>query len=320
MALEKCWLIFGVMPGNFDKEKFSRFWRRVVELTLKKDLFFNASAITFNLIICAVPFTLILISILGYILSIDAAFDELVRYGRELLPSFTFETQSGDVVEGAVTLERLIMPLVTGRRIFGIVGLVILVVFAQGLFHTLKHVLFHVFDIEDRKHPVIELIYNFFTFGVVGGVFIFFSMSIYIITLFTTNQITIPYTDYVIEFGWFYELFTTVLPVIFTLLLFYIIYRYISEKRLEKRVALIGATVYTALFEIARMGVSVYLEYAFTAYQHLYQGYTAMIILGLWIFYSGVLFVVGAVIARAYREIYMADRPAIEKNPYTAIS
>ena len=100
----------------------------------------------------------------------------------------------------------------------------------------------------------------------------------------------------------------------------YIIYRYISEKRLEKRVALIGATVYTLLFEIARLGLSLYLEYAFTAYQHLYQGYTALIMLGLWVFYSGILFIIGAIIARAYREIYMADQPAIEKNPYTAIS
>jgi YihY family inner membrane protein len=308
------------MPGYLNKVKFKRFWQRIFELVWKKDLFFNSSAITFNLFICAVPFTLILISILGYILSIDAAFDELVRYGRELLPSFTYETQSGDVVEGAITLERLIMPLVSGRQLFGIIGLVILVFFAQGLFHTLKHVLFQVFDIEERKHPVIEFIYNFFTFGVIGGVFIFFTMTISLVTLFTTNQIIIPYTDYVIELNWVIELFTKLLPVIFTFLLFYIIYRYISEKRLEKQVALIGAAVYTTLFEIARLGVSFYLEYAFTAYQYLYQGYTALIILGLWVFYSAMLFVVAAIVARAYKEIYMADHPSIEKNPYTAIS
>jgi YihY family inner membrane protein len=308
------------MPGYFDKGKLKRFWQRVFDLIWKKDLFFNASAITFNLFICAVPFTLILISILGYILSIDAAFNELVRYGRELLPSFTFETQSGDVVEGAVTLERLIMPLVSGRRLFGIIGLTILIFFAQGLFHTLKHVLFQVFDIEERKHPVIEFIYNFFTFGVIGGVFIFFTMAISLISLFTTNQVIIPYTDYVIELNWMIEMFTKLLPVVFTFLLFYIIYRYISEKRLDKKTAFVGAVVYTSLFEIARLGVSLYLEHAFTAYQYLYQGYTALIILGLWVFYSAVLFVVAAIIARAFKEVYMADQPTIEKNPYTAIS
>ncbi len=311
---------FSGMAGYFKKDKFKKYWQRVFQLSMEKNLFFNASAITFNLFICAVPFTLILISILGYILSIDAAFEELVRYGRELLPSFTFQTQNGDVVEGAVTLERMIMPLVSGRTVFGIVGFVILIFFAQGLFHSLKHVLFQVFDIEERKHPAIELIYNFFTFGVIGGVFIFFSMAISLVTLFTFDEIAIPYTEVVIELGWMYEFFTNFIPIIFTFLLFYIIYRYISEKRMERIVAVIGAGVYTILFEIARIGVSLYLEYAFTAYRYLYQGYTALIIIGLWVFYSAMLFIVASIMARAFREVYLADRPVIEKKPYTAIS
>lgn len=308
------------MSNYFDKEKFKRYWKLVFELMMKKNLFFNASAITFNLFICAIPFTLILISILGYILSIDAAFQEMVRYGRELFPNFTFQTQDGDVIQGAVTIERLIMPLVSGRRIFGIVGLVILIFFAQGLFHSLKHVLFEVLDIEDRKHPVIEFIYNFFTFGIIGGVFIFFTMAISLVSIFTFDPLLIPRTDIVIELGWIYELFTNVIPVIFTFLLFYIIYRYISEKRMDKKIALISATIYTILFEIARIGISIYLEYALTAYQYLYQGYTALIILGIWVFYSAMLFIIAAILSRAFEEIYMAHRPSIEKNPYTAIS
>ncbi len=58
-----------------------------MKLTGKKDIFFNASAITFNLFICAVPFVLILISIIGYVLSAEEAFNEIVRYGREFFPS-----------------------------------------------------------------------------------------------------------------------------------------------------------------------------------------------------------------------------------------
>lgn len=308
------------MSNYFDKEKFKRYWKRVFELMIRKDLFFNASAITFNLFICAIPFTLILISILGYILSIDAAFQEMLRYGRELFPSFTFQTQDGDIIQGAVTIERLIMPLVSGRRIFGIVGLVILIFFAQGLFHSLKHVLFEVLDIEDRKHPVVEFIYNFFTFGIVGGVFIFFTMAISIVSIFTFDPLLIPQTDIVINLRWVYDLITNVIPVVFTFLLFYIIYRYISEKRMEIKIALISASVYTVLFEMARIGVSIYLEYAFSSYQYLYQGYTALIILGIWVFYSAILFIVAAILARAFEEVYMVNRPSIEKNPYTAIS
>jgi uncharacterized BrkB/YihY/UPF0761 family membrane protein len=130
----------------------------------------------------------------------------------------------------------------------------------------------------------------------------------------------IPHTEIVIELGWLYELFTTVIPVVFTFLLFYIIYRYISEKRLSRLTALLAAGIYTVLFEAARLGVSFYLEYAFTAYRHIYQGYTALIVFGLWIFYSAMLFIISLILARAWEETYRTTRPSVEVNPYTKIS
>lgn len=313
-------LIFELAMFEFEKNKFKRFWKLVLELSLKKDVFFNASAITFNLFSCAVPFTLIIISILGYVLSIDAAFNELVRYGRELLPQLSFETQSGDVFEGAVTIEALIQPLVGARQIFGIAGILILMVFAQGLFHTLKHVLFDVFDIKDRKSAVMEIIYNFFAFGVIGGVFIFFTMTVSFISLFSFDRYSIPYTEIVIEFGWISDWLTGIVPVLFTFVLFYVIYRYISERRMNAKVAFVAALLYTLLFELAKYGVSIYLEYAFSAYRFYYQGYAALLIIGLWAFYTAALFVITSIMARAYQEVYLKQAPAIEKNPYTAIS
>lgn len=301
-------------------KKFKIYWRLVGRLALKKNIFFNASAITFNLFLCAIPFTLILISFLGFLLSFDAVFDELMRYARELFPAFTFESQGGDIVEGFVTIESLIMPLVEARRIFGIVGLIVLMFFAQGLFHTLKHVLFEVFDIEDRRHPIMELVYNFFAFGVVGGVFLFFTIAISLISLYPLGSIAIPLTDTNIELVWITEVLTMLVPIIFTPLLFYVIFRYISEKRMTRKVAMLSGLTYTLLFEIAKYGVGVYLDYALSAYEYFYQGYTVLIIIGVWVFYAAVLFVVTAIMARAYQDIYEIEKPSIEKNPYTAIS
>ncbi len=300
--------------------KFKNYWRLVGRLALKKDIFFNASAITFNLFLCAIPFVLILLSILGYILSIDAAFDELIRYGRELFPSFTFETQGGDIIQGAVTLEDLILPLVEARRLFGIIGIIILMLVAQGLFHSMKHVFFYVFDIEERRHPVMELVYNFFAFGVVGGVFLFFTIAISLISLYPLDAIAIPNTDVVIELGWITELLTRLIPIIFTPLLFYVIFRYISEKRMSRTLAFLSAITYTFLFELAKYGIGIYLEYALTAYRYFYQGYTILIIIGIWVFYAAALFVFTSIMARAYEDVYMAEQPAVEHNPYTAIS
>ena len=300
-------------------QKYKDFWRLIVTLVKKKDVFFNASAITFNIFICAIPFILLMISIIGYILSYEEAFAEILRYGRELFPSFTYESRSGDVFRGAVTLETLLKPLIGARRIFGIVGTVILIFFAQGFFHTLKHVVFDIFEIEDRRHPILEMVYNFFTFGLVGGVFLFFSLAISLVSLVSFDQFSLPYTDVVFRLSWIYDFLNLVIPVLFTLILFYIIFRYISEKRMQPKVALLAAIVYTTLFELAKMGVGIYLDYALSAYRYFYQGYTILVIIGIWAFYSAALFVITTIIARSYQETFLEDKQ-IPENPYTMIS
>ncbi|WP_020402688.1 YihY/virulence factor BrkB family protein [Gracilimonas tropica] len=301
-----------------DKQK--QFWKRVLKLASKKDIFFNASAITFNLFICAVPFVLILISIIGYLLSAEEAFNEIVRYGREFFPSFTYETQSDDVFRGAITIETLLEPLIGARRIFGIVGIVVLLFFTQGLLHSLKHVLFDVFDIKERKHPIMDVIYNFFGFSVIGIVFLTFSLAVSTISLFNLSQIDIPFTDMVIELPWIYDFLNFLLPIFLAFFVVYVVFRFVSERKIKPRIALIAAGVYTILFEIAKYGVSMYMEYAFATYRYFYQGYTVLIILTVWTFYTALLFVLSGMIARAYKDIYLMDRPSIEENPYTAIS
>jgi len=301
-------------------QKQKKFWKRILKLAGKKDVFFNASAITFNLFICAVPFILILISIIGYLLSAEEAFNEIVRYGREFFPSFTYESQSGDVFRGAITIETLLEPLIGARKIFGIVGIVVLLFFTQGLLHSLKHVLFDTFDIKERKHPIMEVIYNFFGFSLIGIVFLIFSLAISTISLFNFNEIDIPFTNMVIELPWIYDVLNFLLPIVLAFLVLYVVYRFVSERRVDHNVALFAAAVYTVLFELAKYGVSMYLEYAFSTYRYFYQGYTVLVILAIWTFYTALLFVLSAIIARAYQEVYLAKKPAIEENPYTAIS
>ena len=312
-----------ILPYNrrlLSLQNTKEFWNRVKEVASKKDIFFNASAITFNLFICAIPFVLILISIIGYVLSYDEAFNEIVRYGEELFPQFTFESNPNDVISGTDTIESILQPLIGARQVFGIVGLIILLFFTQGLFHSVKHVIFNIFDIEDRKHPLMEVIYNFFGFGILGAVFLFFSLSISMVSLVNFTEISIPFTDIVITLSCVYELINIILPIIFTFLLQYVIFRYISERKVPRKVAIMGALTYTFLFEIAKFIVSFYLGYAFTAYQYFYQGYAVLVVIGIWTFYSAMLFVVTVIIAKAYKDVYCKPDTPVEGNPYTALS
>lgn len=302
-------------------QKYKQFWKRIVTLLTKKDVFHHASAITFNLITCSIPFVLLLVSIIGYVLSYEAAFTEVLRYGKEIFPTFTYQSggNSGNsVVQGVITLKNLLEPLVSARQVFGVVGVTVLMFFSLGLVHTVKHVVFEIFDIKNRNHLIWEYIHNFFTFGLIGGIFVFFSIAISIFSVFSVQSITLPYTNEVIKLSIFYQVMQAVVPLLFTLLIIYLLLRYISEKRMYRLSAFVGATVFTVLFTLARFGVSIYLSYSFSRYHYYYQGYTILVIIGIWAFYSAALLVISIIISKAFQDIYQHE--PVSKNPYTTIS
>ena len=281
------------------KNGLRSYWSRVIELIKVVNVIFNASAITFNLFICAIPFTLILISIIGYILSFDTAYTELVRYGTELLPDITYEQTNSVTVESERIIQALLTPLIQGRNVLGLTGIIIMLFFTQSLFHSLKIVLFNVFDIQNKSHPIKGLLTNFLGLGLLGTVFLFFSLLASFVSLFELRTIAVPLTEIVIELPWIYELLDLLLPLLFTFMLSFVIFRFMSERKISIPDALQGAALFAILFESAKLLLSLYLSYAITRYEFIYQGYTVIIVLALWVFYLSILFVVSAILLRA---------------------
>jgi uncharacterized BrkB/YihY/UPF0761 family membrane protein len=281
------------------KNGLRAYWSRVIELVKQVDVIFNASAVTFNLFICAIPFTLILISIIGYVLSIDAAYAELVRYGTELLPDITYEQTNSVTVESERIVQALLAPLIQGRNVLGVTGIIIMLFFTQSLFHSLKLVLFNVFDIQKRSHPLKSILANFLGLGLLGTVFLFFSLLVSFVSLFELRTIAVPLTEIVIELPWVYEVLDTLLPLLFTFMLAFVIFRFMSEREISISDALQGAALFTVLFESAKLLLSLYLSYAMSRYEFVYQGYTIIIVLALWVFYLSNLFVLSAILLRA---------------------
>ncbi len=277
---------------------------RVIELVKQVDVIFNASAVTFNLFICAIPFTLILISIIGYVLSIDAAYAELVRYGTELIPDITYEQTNSVTVESERIVQALLAPMIQSRNVLGITGIIIMLFFTQSLFHSLKNVLFNVFDIQKRSHPLKSILANFLGLGLLGTVFLFFSLLVSFVSLFELRTIAVPLTEIVIELPWVYEVLDMSLPLLFTYMLAFVIFRFMSEREISISDALQGAALFTVLFESAKLLLSLYLSYAMSRYEFVYQGYTVIIVLALWVFYLSILFVLSAILLRAKIDRY----------------
>ncbi len=285
--------------------KTTLFLRRYAELLAGKDLFFNASAISFNLFLFSLPFSLLVGSIVGYVLSIDSVAEELTRYAREFMPEGLYEVPGAAIADPAVILEGMVRPLVDQRRVFGVVGFAVLFFTSIGLFRTLKHVIFQVFDGVERRGRVGNLAYNMLSFGLVGGLFVFFSYLVSIASLFVTGNVQLPLLGLSFGVATLYDVLLTLLSVAFTLGIFYVLFRYLGERLIARRTALVGAILYTLLFESARYLFGFFLHRTVEAYQPVYQGYTVLFILTLWAFYTAIIFVVAAAGARAFQDVFL---------------
>jgi YihY family inner membrane protein len=287
--------------------------------TKRNDVFHHASAISFNLIICSIPFTLLLISILGYILSYQAAYNQILRYAHQVFPSFTYQSTASDALHGMVTLKAILAPLIGHRQVFGALGIIILIIFSMGLFHTIKHVIFEIFEFRDHKHLVMQWVHNFFTFGLIGGILVFLAIAISFFSVVSLQSLHLAFTTKVFGSTGFHTFLHHIFPLVFILLIFYLLFRHISETRLKRSVALVGAVSFTVLFGAAKVLISVYLNHAFFGYHLYYQGYAVIVVFGFWAFYSALLFVISAVIARSYQDIFLKKQP-LHENPITEIS
>jgi uncharacterized BrkB/YihY/UPF0761 family membrane protein len=99
------------------------------------------------------------------------------------------------------------------------------------------------------------------------------------------------------------DLLLTVITLLFTLLVFYVMYRYLGERSLSRSTALFGAVMYTVLFQTARIIFGFFLNQTLSAYESVYQGYAVLLILTLWTFYMSIVFVISTAGARAWQDV-----------------
>ena len=84
-------------------------------------------------------------------------------------------------------------------------------------------------------------------------------------------------------------------------LLFLVFYYLIPYEKLGKKVPLAGAFWATVLWEVARSIFGYYVT-NFLVLNKVYGAFVLIIVVMFWIFYSSILFIIGAEIAQLYRE------------------
>ncbi|MBI4763160.1 MAG: YihY/virulence factor BrkB family protein [Deltaproteobacteria bacterium] len=246
------------------------------------DIFFLASGLAFNLLVCFIPFLLVILSILGFFLhSSQDILLTLQGYLEKMLPYASPRLTSN------------ILNLVKDRKLVGLIGFLGLLWAATRLFGSIRTVLDKTLE-STTPHGYLKA--NLYDLGMVFVTGLFFLVSIVLTSIFSLLK-TFPERIGInlpglFQFQWAAKLVGLGVGYFFSVLMFFILFRFMPSRRPSHRTAAVTALLIAGLWEIAKYLFRLYVDFInnFTA---IYGSLGLLVVLFFWIYYSCLIFVIG---------------------------
>ncbi len=260
-----------------------------------ENIFFLSSGIAFNGILCLIPLLLLITSLLGIVINSSIIpvqkIDELLNTA---IPSQPYSRQI------TTTLKNVIQDIIKYRSTFGLYGIAILIWASASMFSSIRHVLNQIYKLKPTKLVVITIIENIILVIVLGILFLVANMFSWMFLLIDTFLKQIPGLD-IINLSQFAKSISSVASYLPALVMFFVINRFIPDKMITNRIALVSAVTTTSLWWIAGKGFGWYLT-AFHTYSNLYGTYAFFLVFLVWVYYSSIVFIVGVIVGQLFRE------------------
>jgi len=269
--------------------------RRLWDVAGEDNISFLAGGIAFNLLLAAVPFTLLLLSGLGYVLNESAEQSSSTVWGfiDNLMPP---HAETGDV-----QLHKLLDGVIKARGSVGLFGAIAFIWFSTRLFGTLRSVLSEVFDIEQGLDFIKGKLFDIKITIVSTVLFVAYAVLSTYMKIATSKALG-ALTDVGFRKSFRIRLeywFGNILALLFITGMFFALYKFLPSRRIRWQPALVGALFTSVLFELAKQ--------LFTAYigsfnpSSLYAGTLAgIVIVVFWVYYAALIFILGGEVGQVY--------------------
>jgi membrane protein len=273
------------------------------------NIFFLAGGIAFNILLAAVPFALLLVTGLAYILnqSADRSAETVSQLLDRLLP--------GSLTAGRDLMHDALAEAVRTRGQVGVLSAVGFVWFSTRLFGSLRSVLADVFDIEqdrgivagklfDMQITVVSTLLVVAYAGLSAYLAIATSRGVRLLERFGARADVLGAAGYWTGRALAYAVIAG---------MFFALYKYLPNRRIRWQTALLGAMVAGALLEFAKALFSYYIR-SFNP-GGLYTGTLAIfVIVVFWVYYAAILFILGGEVAQVYelRRMRRTQRAVLE--------
>jgi len=257
-------------------------------------VFLSGGGIAFSLLLSVIPFILIIFSVLGNIIDVTTVEDQVNTLIDALIPY----TEASSYTKQFI-LSR-IPEVIQYKTLAGYIGVFGLLFTSTWIFSSMRTILNKIFGVTDDKNALIALLRDF---GMVLMLLIFVLLLTFILPML---NILIGAADKIkllepFQISDFSDLLLSVISLSLIYLLFFVSYYFIPYEKLGKRVPAVAAFWATLLWEMMR-NIFGYYVYHFLSVNKVYGAFVLMAVVIFWIFYSSVLFIIGAEIGQLYRE------------------
>ncbi len=236
---------------------------------------FLASGLAFTLMTCLIPVLFFVVSLAGFVLSRASAAELVLNQLSEIVPVYKDE------------LHQILAQIIRRRSLSGILGTLVLLLFASQLFAGMRLVLNEVFGFTSGPG---------FVRGVVKDVVLLFAMGLLFLASIVVSGligwIKIILMVPVMPGEWIRLVFVA-LAVGFNTALFFIAYRYFPHRRVPVGAAVAGALLASLLWETAKQLFRWYIL-SIGVYDKIYGPLGTLVALSMFTYYSGIVFVLGA--------------------------
>lgn len=295
--------------------KVAKYYARgVIQRFLHEDVFLWCGAIAFKVLVAFVPITFLAVGVFGIVLKREELFSGMADFIRTFLPN----SQSEQVIQAMLTFAAASSTI----TVIGAIGILVVVI---SLFSTLRTIVGNVFGPHHQRRSIVRAYMSDIRMGLICTAL----FGITILVQYLRIQSLVLLASRGAGAMWLQgagikliSLLGLILPFLIIFVLFFMMYYLTPLPRPRKRSALWGAVVTSILWEIAKNAFTVYAQYVgkFDRYENMLVEDGSITALGevfglilafvFWVYYSGVVFIIGAIIAALHHEKTTLNAPS----------
>lgn len=280
------------MAVKYTWNKIKKFSLKFINKTLDDNVFNLAAALAYYTMFSIVPMLYIIINSLGILFNKDEISKAIFNVLSDLVGT-----------EGANTLQETLTNLVVTESGWfkNLIGVVILIFTATTIFSTIQKGLNFIFRV--KPNPEVGILKFFKTRLLAFSIIIGISFSL-VVSLVLNALITLATNYFLVSFSeleFMVKLLNNyIIPFFISSLFFTVIFKFLPDAKITWRDAIIGAAFTGFLFTLGKYAISIYIGNSNIA--SLYDAAGSIMILFVWLYYTSLIFYIGAVFTVVYTE------------------